>query len=198
MSKLLYIKANAKPEEQSRTFKISDSFIDDYKQNNPGDEITTLDLYKENINFLKSEDLGTVFGPKDEESKEHPILKYAYQFAEADKYVIAAPMWNLSTPSILKAYIDYVSIVGIAFKYTDKGPVGLLENKKAVYIVSRGGAYAETPYEMDGIYLRGILSFFGIKDITTIAAEKLDVQGEDVDKIVEEAISKAKQTAKNF
>lgn len=198
MSKLLYIKANAKPEGQSRTFKISDSFINEYKQSNPTDEIITLDLYKENIDFLKGEDLGSAFGPKNEESRNHPILKYSYQFAEADKYVIAAPMWNLSVPSILKAYIDYVSIVGIAFKYTENGPVGLLENKKAVYVATRGGAYAETPYEMDGIYLRGILTFFGIKDIQTITAEKLDVAGEDIDKTLENAISKAKEVARNF
>lgn len=198
MSKVLYIKANVKPEGQSRTFKISDSFIEEYKKNNPNDEIITLDLYKENINFLKGEDLGTVFGPKNEESRNHPILKYSYQFAEADKYVIAAPMWNLSFPAILKAYIDYVSVVGIAFKYTAQGAVGLLENKKAVYIAARGGSYADTPYEMDGIYLRGILGFFGIKDITTIAAENLDVQGEDVEAIVESAIKKAQEKAKNF
>lgn len=198
MSKLLYIKANAKPEGQSRTFKISDSFINEYKQSNPTDEIITLDLYKENIDFLKGEDLGSAFGPKNEESRNHPILKYSYQFSEADKYVIAAPMWNLSVPSILKAYIDYVSIVGIAFKYTENGPVGLLDNKKAVYVATRGGAYAETPYEMDGIYLRGILTFFGIKDIQTITAEKLDVAGEDIDKTLENAISKAKEVARNF
>lgn len=198
MSKVLYIKANAKPEGQSRTFKISDSFIEEYKKNNPNDEIIILDLYKENINFLKGEDLGAVFGPKNEESRNHPILKYAYQFAEADKYVIAAPMWNLGFPSILKAYIDYVSVVGIAFKYTEQGPVGLLENKKAVYVAARGGAYAETPYEMDGIYLRALLGFFGIKDITTIAAEKLDVQGEDIEAIVESAINKAQKEARNF
>ena len=198
MSRVLYIKANAKPEGQSRTFKISDSFIEEYKKNNPEDEITTLDLYKENINFLKTEDLSAVFGPKDEESRSHSILKYAYQFAETDKYIIAAPMWNLSIPSILKAYIDYVSVVGISFKYTEQGPVGLLENKKAVYIATRGGAYAETPYEMDGIYLRAILGFFGIKDITTIATEKLDIQGEDTDKKLDEAINRAKDIAKNF
>ncbi|WP_297422042.1 FMN-dependent NADH-azoreductase [Clostridium sp.] len=198
MCKVLYIKANAKPDEQSRTFKISDRFIEEYKVNNPSDEITVLDLYKENINFIKPEDLEAIFGPKNEESRNHPILKYAYQFSEADKYVIAAPMWNLSIPSILKAYIDYISMVGITFKYTESGAVGLLENKKAVYIASRGGSYSETPYEMDGIYLREILGFFGVKDIKTIAAEKLDVQGEDVNKILEDTINKAKEEAKNF
>ena len=107
-------------------------------------------------------------------------------------------MWNLSVPAILKAYIDYVSVVGIAFKYTEQGPVGLLENKKAVYVAARGGAYSGTPYEMDGIYLRTMLNFFGIKDIETIAAEKLDVAGEDVEKIVQDSISEAKEVANKF
>jgi len=49
------------------------------------------------------------------------ILKYAYQFAEADKYTVAAPMWNLSIPPIFKAYIDYITVSGITFKYTEQG-----------------------------------------------------------------------------
>ena len=56
MAKVLYIKANAKPEGVSRTFKISDSFIEAYKQSHPGDQIMTLDLYKEGIGLLSAED----------------------------------------------------------------------------------------------------------------------------------------------
>ena len=198
MSKLLYIKANIKSEGESRTFKVSDSFIEEYKKNNPKDEVIVLDLYKDNIDFLRSEDLGKIFGPKDEESKNNPILKYAYQFAEADKYVIASPMWNLSIPAILKAYIDYVSVTGITFKYTAEGPVGLLKDKKAVHIVSRGGEYANAPYEMGDRYLRTILGFFGISEIETIAVENLDVIGVNVQKKVEEGIKKANLLAQKF
>lgn len=198
MSKLLYIKANIKNEGESRTFKVSDSFIEEYKKNNPKDEVIVLDLYKENIDFLRPEDLGKLFGPKDEESRNNSILKYAYQFAEADKYVIAAPMWNLGVPAILKAYIDYVSVTGIAFKYTENGPVGLLGGKKAVHIVSRGGEYGNAPYEMGDRYLRTILGFFGISEIETIAVENLDVIGVNVQEKVEEGIRKAKSSAQKF
>ncbi|ELC8350865.1 FMN-dependent NADH-azoreductase [Clostridium perfringens] len=198
MSKVLYIKANIKNEGESRTFKVSDSFVEEYKKNNPEDEIITLDLYKENIDFLRADDLGKIFGPKDEESKNNSILKYAYQFADADKYIIAAPMWNLSFPAILKAYIDYVSVSGITFKYTAEGPVGLLNNKKAVHIVSRGGGYDNSPYEMGDRYLRTILGFFGIKDIGTIAIDNLDVIGVNVEEKVEEGIKKAISLAKKF
>ena len=198
MSKVLYIKANIKNEGESRTFKVSDSFVEEYKKNNPEDEIITLDLYKENIDFLRADDLGKLFGPKDEESKNNSILKYAYQFADADKYIIAAPMWNLSFPAILKAYIDYVSVSGITFKYTAEGPVCLLNNKKAVHIVSRGGGYDNSPYEMGDRYLRTILGFFGIKDIETIAIDNLDVMGVNVEEKVEEGIEKAISLAKKF
>ncbi len=200
MSKVLYIKANVKPEGQSRTFKISDSFIDEYKKNNPNDEIITLDLYKEGINFLSEEGI-SLHRPAPGEGRNHPVLKYAYQFAEADKYIIAAPMWNLNIPAILKAYIDYVCVTGITFKYTANGPVGLCEGKKAVHIVSRGGAYSEDPasvFEMGDRYLRAIFGFFGITDFATIAADKLDVIGEDVEAIVENTIKKAQIAAKEF
>ncbi|QAA34466.1 FMN-dependent NADH-azoreductase [Clostridium manihotivorum] len=201
MSKVLYIKANAKPEGLSRTYKISDSFIVEYIKLHPDDEVITLDLYKEDINFLSAEDLSEVFGPKTEESRKNSVLKYTYQFAEADKYVIAAPLWNLSIPAILKAYIDYISVTGITFKYTEQGPVGLLQGKKAIHIVGRGGAYSEGPaaaFEMGDRYLRTILGFLGITDFTTIAAEMLDVIGQDVDAIVGDAINKAKEAAKTF
>ncbi|MCX0395198.1 FMN-dependent NADH-azoreductase [Clostridium perfringens] len=198
MSKVLYIKANIKNEGESRTFKVSDSFVEEYKKNNPEDEIITLDLYKENIDFLRADDLGKLFGHKDEESKNNSILKYAYQFADADKYIIAAPMWNLSFPAILKAYIDYVSVSGITFKYTAEGPVGLLNNKKAVHIVSRGGGYDNSPYEMGDRYLRTILGFFGIKDIETIGIDNLDVIGVNVEEKVEKGIEKATSLAKKF
>ena len=36
MSKVLYIKANVKPEGQSKTFSVSDSFINEYKQTQCG------------------------------------------------------------------------------------------------------------------------------------------------------------------
>lgn len=198
MNKVLYIKANLKPEGESRTFKVSDAFIEDYKKQNPNDEVITLDLYEEGIDFLRPQDLGDIFGPKTEDSKNHPVLKYAYQFAEADKYIIAAPMWNLSIPAILKAYIDYVSVTGITFKYTAQGPVGLCENKKAVHIVSRGGEYGDAPYEMGDRYLKTILAFFGVQDVQTLAVENVDVMGIDVEQKLNDAIKQGQEIVKNF
>lgn len=200
MSNVLYIKANAKPQGVSRTFKISDAFIEAYMQSHPGDTVTTLDLYQEGIHLLTTEDINSVFGPKNEQSLNHPILKYAYQFASTNKFVIAAPFWNLGIPAILKAYIDYITVIGVTFKYTAQGPVGLCSGK-AVHIVSRGGIYSTEPslsYEMGDRYLRAIFGFLGITDFTTIAAEGLDIIGTDVNAVVSKAISDAQAKARTF
>ncbi|MEF9951947.1 MAG: NAD(P)H-dependent oxidoreductase [Clostridium sp.] len=200
MGKVLYIKANPKPEGYSRTCKVSDHFIEEYKKNNPEDEVVTIDLYNEQIDFLREEDLKVLFSPKTEESKNHPVLKYAYQFAEADKYIVAAPMWNLGNPAILKAYIDYVSVSGITFTYGEQGPVGLCSGKKALFVAGRGGDYTNPftePFEMGEKYIRTVFGFFGVCDFTVIPIENLD-KGNNSDEIVNEACKTAELIAKKF
>lgn len=199
MSKLLYIKSNPKPVDQSITFKMSEAFLEEYKAVHKEDEILTLDLYKEGIKPLDNQMIADMFGGKD-----NVMLKYAKQFASFDKFIIAAPMWNLGIPAILKAYFDYVLYVGITFKYTENGPVGLLANqgKKAVHIVARGGSYSEPQteqYEMGDKYIRTILPFMGIVDINTVPCELTNVlQGKNLDIAVNAAVEKAKNIAKAF
>ncbi|HEX3027072.1 MAG TPA: FMN-dependent NADH-azoreductase [Clostridia bacterium] len=199
MSKILYIKANPKPDAESRTFRISEAFIETYRRSHPDDEIVILDLYREGIVPLSREDL-RLHVPKQGESYENTYLNYAYQFVGADKYVIAAPMWNLGIPSILKAYIDYISVTGITFHYTAKGPEGLCRGKKMVHITTTGGDYSSPQtagYEMGDRYLRTIMGFLGITDFSTIRAEKLDT-GIDVEKAVAEAVQSAQSLAEIF
>lgn len=201
MATLLYIKANPKPDQESRTFRISESFINTYREANPGDKIITHDLYTEGVKPITAEELQTRFSPKDESARQHPVYKYAYEFKNSDKIVLAAPMWNLSTPAILKCYLDYIMAVGITFNYSEHGPVGLCQGKKAVHIVTRGGLYSEgsaREYEMGDKYLRGLFNFLGIVDFTTIAAEMLDVVGTDVEEKIADAIMKAQEKARNF
>ncbi len=201
MGTVLYIKANAKPDSMSRTFEISNYFVDAYQKIKPQDKIITLDLYQEGIEFLNIEKIKAVFGPKTAASKEHPILKYAYQFLEADKYIIAAPLWNLSIPAILKAYIDYICVTGITFKYTENGAIGLCKGKKAINITTRGGQYSTGPladFEMCDRYLRKIFTFLGISDFTTIAADELDIIGNDVAALLAKAKNEAEAKVNKF
>jgi FMN-dependent NADH-azoreductase len=199
MKKVLYIKANPKPDSESNTFRLANEFIKEYKNNNPDDEITILDLYKEGIKLLDGNMVREIFAGIDNEVK-----KQAQFFADSDKYIIAAPMWNLSIPAILKAYIDYITYVGITFKYTEQGPVGLLadKSKKAIHIVTRGGIYSEGPaadYELGDKYLRRIFAFMGIQDFKTIKLELTNVlQGEALEEARRRANEEARRMAREF
>lgn len=199
MSKVLFIKADPKPDDQSNTFQLANAFMEEYKKCNPDDEIITLDLYKEKIRLLDGQMISDLFSGVESEMRRHAKL-----FASADKYVIADPMWNLSIPAILKAYIDYIVYVGITFKYTENGPVGLLEDKprKAAHIVSRGGDYSGGPisqYEMGDRYIRTILGFMGIHDIITVTFEMTNVlTGETFEDIKNKSHQQAREAANIF
>ncbi len=200
MKTLLYVKANPKTVEFSKTFQISERFIEAYKELNPKDEIITLDLYNADIEFLSHDDV-MAHSEKSMDYCNITARTYAQQFALADKYVIAAPLWNLGIPSILKAYFDYVSVSGISFKYTENGPVGMLTGKKALFVAARGGFYDKPPaseIEMGERYVRTIMGFFGISDFTAVAANGLDVQGQNVKAIMQAAVAKAEIFAKTF
>jgi FMN-dependent NADH-azoreductase len=94
----------------------------------------------------------------------------------ADTLVIGAPMYNFGIASTLKTWFDYVLRAGITFKYSESGPVGLLEGKRAIVIETRGGFYSEGPAQvMDSQepHLRNLLSFMGITNVKFFRAEKL-------------------------
>lgn len=103
---------------------------------------------------------------------------YVDDLFAADVIVIGAPMYNFSVPSQLKAWIDRVCVAGRTFHYTANGPEGLLPKGKKVIIAStRGGVYTgDSPaaaLEHHETYLRGVLGFIGLTDVTVIRAEGL-------------------------
>jgi FMN-dependent NADH-azoreductase len=104
------------------------------------------------------------------------------EFLGADVIVIGAPMFNFSIPSQLKAWIDRVAQAGRTFRYTAAGPEGLAVGKKAIVVSTRGGFYAGTAYEaaMDHqeAYLRTVLNFLGITDVSYVRAEGVAVSAE--------------------
>lgn len=194
MCKVLYIKANAGADDKSNAFLVSDDFVQAYSKTHPRDQITTLDLNKEKIRSLSKNDMLSAISHKKNDDKTHPILKYAYQFAEADKYIVAEPLCDSGVFSILN-YIDYVSIMDIAFKHTSYGSVGLLKGKKAVNIVSYGTKDPMRSFSFNELgreYLKSIFSFFGITDFITIQADEQEEEAPGLDKTIREAEEQAK------
>jgi FMN-dependent NADH-azoreductase len=84
-------------------------------------------------------------------------------------------MYNFGVPSMLKAYFDHVARAGVTFRYTEKGPVGLLTGKKVYVFATRGGYYAGTPLDTQTAYVRDFLAFLGITDVEFVYAEGLAI-----------------------
>ena len=113
------------------------------------------------------------------------------EFLGADVIVVGAPMYNFSIPSQLKAWIDRLALPGKTFRYTAGGPEGLVADKTVVVVSSRGGAYAGMPFEMamdhQEAYLRATFGFFGIKSISFVRAEGVNVNEDSRKKGLERA-----------
>ncbi|MFS2009656.1 FMN-dependent NADH-azoreductase [Azospirillum sp. CT11-132] len=97
------------------------------------------------------------------------------EFLAADVVVIGAPMYNFSIPTQLKAWIDRLAQAGRTFRYTEKGPEGLAGGKRVIVASGRGGVYSTNPalagLDHQEAYLRTVLGFFGITNVTFIRAE---------------------------
>ena len=92
----------------------------------------------------------------------------------ADILVIAAPIYNFSIPATLKAWIDLIARVRLTFRYTENGPVGLLEGKKAYVLTPSGGVPVGSPVDFATPYLRHALGFVGITDVHIVGAQGAD------------------------
>jgi len=90
------------------------------------------------------------------------------ELMNADKIVIGLPIYNFSIPAAFKAWIDQVVRSKLTFKYGDNGPIGLVGNKKVYIIVASGGTKLVTELDFISDYLRHILGFIGINDVTFI------------------------------
>jgi FMN-dependent NADH-azoreductase len=97
----------------------------------------------------------------------------------ADVLVIGAPIYNFGIPATLKAWIDMVARARLTFRYTENGPQGLLEGKKAYVIVASGGVPVDSAVDFATPYLRHALGFIGITDIDVIAADRLNSRAEE-------------------
>lgn len=102
----------------------------------------------------------------------------------ADTIVISLPIWNFGIPSMLKAWVDLVARVGLTFQYTESGPVGLLDGKRAILAVTSGGTKTGSEVDYATTYLRHVLGFMGIQEVEIVAADAMAVNPK-------EAMSKA-------
>lgn len=90
----------------------------------------------------------------------------------ADTLVIGVPIYNFGVPAALKAWIDQIARAKRTFKYTENGPVGLLEGKTAWLVIASGGTASGSDIDFATGYMRHVLGFVGITDVHVIDASK--------------------------
>ena len=205
MTKLLVVKVNPKITKNSVGLTVGEAFVNAYKKANPNDEVTETNLYERFIPEIDGNILaawgelekGKTF---DALTKEQQKLLEASElileeFLAHDKYVFITPLWNLSYPARLKSYIDALCVSGKTFRYTDKGPKGLIKGKKALHIHASGGFHQGAHADK---HLRDILKFIGIDDITTLLAEGHDFAPDKASELIEQAKEKARALGSQF
>lgn len=187
MEQILFI--NACPREGSRTLELAR-----YLLNQMEGSVEELTVFEENLLPLNGKTLALRDKMTANQNFDHPIFKYARQFAKADTIVLAAPFWDLSFPSAVKIWLEYVMAKEITFRYTEEGfPFGLCKAKKLFYVSTAGGPVL--PAHMGFSYVDGLAkSYFGIPETVLFSAENLDVVGADTAAI----LAKTKEEIDNY
>lgn len=200
MKKILNIVTSVKG-EASFTVKLSNAILEKLSTIYPGSQIHTRNLAQSPFPHLEETLVTSFHTPEEVRTEEHKdAVKHSDQaikeLMEADIIVIGVPLYNFGIPSTLKAWIDHIARAGVTFRYDNNGPEGLVVNKKVYLAIASGGIYSEGPmksYDFTEPYLRKMLGFIGMKDVTTFR-----VEGTVIPELQEAALPKALGTVNEF
>lgn len=180
--------------ESSNSIQLSNDIVKKLQVANPDNQLAVRDLTNHPFPHLEEAQLAAFFTPEDSRTAAHKTAiahsdEAVKELFDADYIVIGVPFYNFSIPSTLKAWIDHIARAGVTFRYSEKGPEGLVKGKKVYLAIATGAIYSEGPYKAFDFaepYLRAVLGFIGITDIITYRAEGLSIPG-----IKETAMEKA-------
>jgi len=178
--------------EDSTSRTLTDALIGRLRETHDALTVTRRDV-ADGLPFVTSDWVGAnTTDPAERSSDQAATLTISdslvAELAAADIVVIGVPIYNFSIPAALKAWIDMIARARVTFAYTEKGPVGLLKDKKAYLIVTSGRVEAESGYDFATPYLKHVLGFIGIDDVTVIAADRQMLDSQAAQK-AREAIS---------
>jgi FMN-dependent NADH-azoreductase len=198
MATLLIV--NSSPRTSSVSRRLTKHLAEQWTQSNPQGRVIERDLTATTPAYLSDAWIQASYTPADQRTSEQKAIlaesdTLIDELTAADFIVIGAPMHNFSISAPLKAWIDQIVRAGKTFSYGDKGPKGLLPaDKQVMVIVSRGGAYEDgSPADFQVPYLRHMLHFVGLNNLTVIDADKQAFGPEAAQKSVDEAIAKLSQ-----
>jgi len=162
---------------------LSADLIAALEERHGGIELARRDLNK-GLRFVDEAWINANFTAAEERSAEQRAVlaesdALVAELKAADVLVIGAPIYNFGVPAALKAWIDMVARARLTFRYTENGPKGLLEGKKAYLVIASGGVPVDSAVDFATPYLRHALAFIGIDDVEVIAAQQLNSKAEE-------------------
>ena len=166
--------------DAGQSSQLAARYVAQWRRDNPEGRVIERDLAKEPVPHLTAERFQAFLAkPEARTPGQQAVDGYSDaligELQAADEIVLGLPMYNFGLPSTLKAYFDHIARAGVTFRYTEKGPVGLLLGKRAVIFGTRGGLYAGTPRDSQTTYVRDFLAFIGITDVEFVYAEGLSM-----------------------
>lgn len=191
--RVLRIDASSR-QEGSVTRYLTQRFIDELRAEcRLG--VQTRDV-SQGLPFIDQDWISASYTPAEQRSdKQNQVLALSdsliQELSEADVLVIGSPLYNFSVPASLKAWIDQVARVGKTFRYGASGPEGLLQDKKAYIVLATGGTEIGSSIDYASGYLRQVLGFIGIDDVTLIGAERLNLHSDTALSDAEQQIQQA-------
>lgn len=178
MTTILQINAAARSQGANSTALANDT-VAQLVSRNPGARVVVRDLLKTPLPHLDEAVIGAFFTPAEQRSPEQQAIiarsdALIEEIQAADIVVIGAPMYNFHVSTQLKSYFDWIARARVTFRYRDDGTVeGLIKGKKVYVAMARGGVYQNTPQDTQTPYLKMMLGFLGMSDVTFIVAEGL-------------------------
>jgi FMN-dependent NADH-azoreductase len=175
--KLLRIDSSARAASVTR--RLTARAAEEWKKNHPDGGVIHRDLSAMQIPLITDDWGATRLEASELTPAQRAYLSTSDQLIEelrsADTIIIGAPMYNFSISSLLKAWIDQIVRIGKTLGYGPDGPRGLLEAKEVMIITARGGGYEKgtltEAFDFQAPYLRHVLGFIGLKNVTFIHAE---------------------------
>lgn len=174
---ILFVNACVRGAE-SNTLKLCRAALEEMKVAYPEAVISEVNLEADRPLPLYPEDLEKRDALRKSGGLGDSMFDYAHQFSNADKIVIGAPYWDLMFPAVLRIYLELISVVDIAFRYTEEGrPVGCCEADRLLYITTAGGPVKE--YHLGYDYIKALCqAFYGIPDVRCFAVDGLEMGGD--------------------
>ena len=173
------LQINSSPRlEASQSTRLAARLVQRLRDAHPEATVTVRDLGRVPHPVLDEAALGALFSPASTRTAEQAARvalddALIAEIQAADLVVLGVPMYNFGVSAQLKNWIDAISRAGVTFRYSEKGPEGLLNGKTVYVALTRGGKYRNTPADTQVPYLKTVFTFLGLTDVRFVYAEGL-------------------------